>query len=361
MSHYEERMEQDLERLRGRVTTLADSVQKALKSALHALLTGDDELAYDTVLGDLPINRLVREIDRISHGFIALHLPTAGHLRRISSTLRVNIELERVGDYAANVCRHAVQLSAPPGGSLAREIGVMGEEASSVLRQATQAFHDRNADAAKATMPAADRVANSFGTAFEDLVALEPDRNLRDLFGIFAVLNNLERVAEQAKNVCEEAVFAATGETKAAKRYRILFLDEDDSCLGLLAQAIAAKRHPESGHYRSAGRTAAGSIHADLTPFLESHGLELPKPRPEAMDLTPTELDDLHLLVVLQGSIREYLDRVPFNTSVLHWNLGDAPQGLDGEKTRARFEELYRDLAENVRALMETLRGSDAA
>ena len=244
MTHFEERVERDLKELRDRVGSLATQVSTALENALRALLGGNRELAYATVLGDLPINRAFREIDKLCHRFIALHLPSGGHLRLISSIIRANIELERIGDYAVTISRHSVQRSEPPSGSIARELALMGEEARSVLRQATQAFLEGNAETAKAIMPAADREHEIFGIAFQDLVEREPDHNLRDLFGLFGVLNMLERVADQAKNICEETVFAVTGETKAAKVYRVVFLDEDNSCMSQMAEAIAAQELP---------------------------------------------------------------------------------------------------------------------
>ena len=74
----------------------AKMVQEAIKQSVHALQTGNTKLAYATVLNDHPINRKMREIDRLCHGFIAVHLPSAGHLRQISATIRTNIALERL-------------------------------------------------------------------------------------------------------------------------------------------------------------------------------------------------------------------------------------------------------------------------
>ena len=70
---------------------------------MHALLTRDRELAAEVILGDLPINREVRAIDALCHAFVARHLPSAGHLRFVSSVLRLNVELERIGDYAVTI------------------------------------------------------------------------------------------------------------------------------------------------------------------------------------------------------------------------------------------------------------------
>ena len=122
MTHYEERLEQDLARLREGVAAVGEKVQKALDNAVRALLERDHELAYSTVLGDMPINRDVRGIDRRCHVFVARHLPSSGHLRFVSSVMRLNVALERIGDYAVAISREAVQLTDAPPSTVARDI-----------------------------------------------------------------------------------------------------------------------------------------------------------------------------------------------------------------------------------------------
>ena len=110
MSHFEERLEADLAGIRDWVWQLGGDVEQALRNAKQALLLHDEDLAYNTVLSDNPINRKSRACDRMCHAFIARHLPGAGHLREIAATIRVNVALERIGDYAVTISREAVQL-----------------------------------------------------------------------------------------------------------------------------------------------------------------------------------------------------------------------------------------------------------
>ena len=88
MNHYEQRLEQDEQDIRTRTAAVAASVRKALRDAVHALLTGNHTLANLTVLGDGVINRETRAIDHDCHRFIVRHLPSAGHLRQMSATIR---------------------------------------------------------------------------------------------------------------------------------------------------------------------------------------------------------------------------------------------------------------------------------
>ena len=98
---------------------MAGLVETSVRNAMHALHTGNNKLASTTILADHRINRSMRRIDASCHKFIALHLPSAGHLRLLSSVIRANIELERIGDYAVTISREVSQMSVKPPKSLA--------------------------------------------------------------------------------------------------------------------------------------------------------------------------------------------------------------------------------------------------
>ena len=100
MSHLEERMETDLNYIRDWVWNIGEDVEEALRDAKRLLVLKDAEKAYEIILGDHPINRASRRCDRLCHRFIARYLPGAGALREMASTIRINVILERIGDYA---------------------------------------------------------------------------------------------------------------------------------------------------------------------------------------------------------------------------------------------------------------------
>ncbi len=361
MSHYEQRLERDLNQIREQLAEVAERVESGLKNAMHALLSGNRKLAYATILGDLPINRRVRRIDQLCHSFIALHLPSAGHLRLISSVIRTNIELERIGDYAVTICRESVQMSRPPQGLLADRLELISEESRRMLSQAITAFNEGNAEAARATKGMAAQVDLAFSSAFTDLTAEDSGISLKDVMRLFNVFHRLERVAAQAKNICEETLFAVTGETKAPKVYRILFLDEENDSLSQMAEAIARRNFPNSGHYSSAGRRAGKAINPAVAEFMQAHGFDLSGAHPKPLEMTASELSELHVIVSLQGAVKDYVAEVPFHTVALEWDVGTLPVGLDAEQALQRQEELYREIAVRVQELMQTLRGSEAS
>jgi phosphate transport system protein len=361
MSHYEARLEHDLKHIKEQVKSIAERVDNALHGAVHALLTGNHKLAYATILGDGPINRAVRALDRSCHAFIAVHLPSAGHLRLISAVIRVNIELERIGDYAVTICRESVQLSSPPKGTVARELEAMAEAARGMFEQAMVAFHASNFEAARATMKIASQIGQSFDTALPDLMDTRGERDIKDIFALFVIFNMLERVSDQAKNICEETVFAATGAQKTPKRYRVLFLDSANNAYGPMAEAIARKSFPNSGDYISAGKDPASALDDLVSEFMQERGFDMSAVAPRGFDLTRPELADQHVIVSLDGPLNRYLAAVPFHTIGLEWDLPELIDNAEGTETQHALETAYRELAVQIRDLMHLLRGEEAA
>lgn len=358
MSHYEERLERDLSQIRDRVMKLSNRAYEALDNAIQALRTGNDKLAYMTILGDGRINRAHRELDQQCYRFIALHLPSAGHLRLISSIIRTNIQLERLGDYAVTIAREAVQLSKRPDGMVARELELISTDALRMLEQSMNAFNEASESMARATMTMASHVETTLDSVYSDLMAEGDRTKVKDLLAIFVVFNMIKRIMDQAKNICEETIFATTGQLKPQAVYDILFLDEDNAALSPMAEAIARKLYPDTGHYTSAGRRAAGQFDPVMLRFAKQKGFELSASKPQAFD--PDQGVARYFVVVsLAGPVNSYVGEIPFHTSALEWDVGRPPVGVSDEEALTAYEERYRKIVTHMRDLVEALRGHE--
>lgn len=352
MGGHQRRLLEDLARIRRRVAAVGARVDDALGMAVHALVTGDRALAAETVLNDLPINRTVRELDAECHRFVARHLPSAGYLRFVSSVMRLNIALERIGDYAVTIARETEQLGAPPPEPLASMVQAMADSSRQMYRQSIQAWVDQNAELARGTKSMAKSVDLQLDGAWRELLRMGKEAgapSLRRMFAYLIIFSNLERVSDQAKNICEEAVFAATGETKPPKKYKVLFLDERNDRLSVLAQAMAEKAFPDSGIYTSAGWNVAEGLDSELATYLDERSMDPGDQVPHDLsDLLP-ELGAQHVIVSLAGDPRPHLGTVPFNTVVLEWSV---PSDLPGATEQ---------LADKIAWLMEKCRGEGAS
>lgn len=353
MSHFEERLEADLGKIRDWVWSMGEDVEHAMLNAKRALLTRDEELAYATVLGDNPINRASRACDRLCHTFIARHLPGAGHLREMAATIRVNVALERIGDYAVTISREALQIGDGLPDKFAIQIDALAEESIQILHDSRVAFRDDNADAARTLMQVAKRVQGRMDTIYDVLFASDNGLSARTSLSTFVVFNLLKRVADQAKNICDQTVYAVRGVAKIPKVYQFLFLDRSGSAAGQLAVAIGRKLYPTLATFAVAVPGKAQEPDQSLQSFLSETGL--PEADLEAKNLGHLEpdLSDFDVIISLAGKTTAFIDRIPFHTSVLDWQVppSDNPEG---------FQELYRALHSEITALMDLLVGEEA-
>ena len=363
MTHYEKRLEEDLTKIRQRVELVAKQIEHALESSVRAALHRDRILANRVVLGDKPINREIRSIDKMCYGFVARHLPSAGHLRSVSSVLRLNVELERIGDYAVAIAREAVQLSSTPSGSVASDIQLIADQAQRMFRQAMESFNDQNAKLARGTKGLANQVESTYQKVFTDLLreGERGTRPIKDLFAFLVIFNRLGRVSDQAKNICEDTLFAVAGETKGEKVYRILFVDERNDALSQLAAAYARRAFPESGEYSSAGWSPGERVLSALEVLMNEKGLDGGDLTPRRSTLSVDELGRFHVVVTLGEGSSNQVEEIPFHTALLEWDVEPIPHDLDAERANALLEAGFAELKSNIRELMETLRGEEAS
>ena len=355
MSLYEQRLADDKSALRRRVHKLGQDVNAAVRSSVAALLAGERARSYELILADLPINRESRALDRACHAFVARHLPSAGHLRFVSSVMRMNLELERVGDYAVSVSRHAVQLDAAPEGWVAEQMATLAESACAMLEEAMTAFSTGDAELARDTKPLAKRMQSDLDAVYGRL-ASESTLSVKEGASVLSVFNKLGRVCAQAKNVCEVTLFEQLGETKPPKRYRILFVDARAALIAPLAELLARKAFPESGTYESAGYRPASELAPELVSLADELGLDAAEVAPKKL---PSSLQAYHVVVWLNGDSTHQLKEVPYETVLLHWDLPKLSEAGDAG-VEARLRDIGNALSANIRELMVTMRGEDA-
>ena len=362
MTHYQARLERDLEEIRSRFRAVSDMIERQVRDAVEALLTHDSALANQVILKDRIVNRDTRALDRLCHGFVIRHLPVAHHLRLISAVIRLDVALERVGDYAVTVCRHSLRCSGPPSETIARDIELVAQQARRSLSVALKSFHEEDVEVARTALGLTYPVDSSHDKAFEDLVTAGERHKLpvRDLFGYMRALYVLLRVSDQAENIAQETLFSVTGETKNPKVYRILFLDRANDCRSLLAEAYARKAFSECGTFSSAGWDPAESIRPEIVTFFQDHGLSLTGSEPKKVPDLIAEPKHFHVIVGLEEKAREKIGEIPYKTVFLDWDLGPCPFGQDDPQAMDRLEAIYREIASRLNDLMLTLRGPDA-
>lgn len=355
MSHYEERLTQDRERISVEIVEMAADVRLSFDNSISALLTGDKDLAYNTIIHDQIVNRRVEALDRSCHAFVARHLPSAGHLRFISSALRMNMAIERIGDYAVTICREAVRLTDPVPEVIQKDLRSFAVRASDFLAQAIEAFRHYSAELAKDAKFSGGKISSTYDHATEDLVqeGESGTETLPDLFSYLVVFGRIGRVCDQAKNICEEVIFSVTGEVKPGKIFRILFLDESNTCAGFMAAACAREMFGERAAVTSTGLKPDSRSTIEMTEFLKDHGYSMENLRPGTIELSPEQLQKFHIIVCLKKDLSKKLGPIPYRVVVLNWSIHSCQELLKAGKDTA---EVLGTVHDEIKEEMENLK-----
>ncbi|MBI3191785.1 MAG: hypothetical protein HYZ36_03890, partial [Pedosphaera parvula] len=134
-SHYEVTLQQDLDRIRDKVAEMGALCEKAVSDAVRALREGNRPLAYSVILRDQRIDELEKEVDRLCLEFLVRQQPAGTPLRLVYSTIRSNLELERVGDYAESIARQVIKLTH-------QDVSIPTERLAELADRAMQTLHD---------------------------------------------------------------------------------------------------------------------------------------------------------------------------------------------------------------------------
>src|SRR3954468_19112362 len=153
-THYEETLQRDIDRIRRKVTDMGALAEHALKMCLQALSERNRPLAYSVILRDQRIDELEKEIDRLCLEFIVRQQPVAGTLRFAYATIKINSDLERVGDYAESIARHILALSSMDAEVPLERFAEIAARAIPMLHGAVEAFVTKDAALARRSMEA---------------------------------------------------------------------------------------------------------------------------------------------------------------------------------------------------------------
>jgi phosphate transport system protein len=203
----------ELRELKNRLLTMASHTELAVKRAISALENRDYELALQVRSDDVVIDDFEVEVDEMAIRLLA-KAPLARDLRFIAVTMKISQNLERVGDEAAKIAKRARDLSEEPPLKLRVDIPALADLVLGMLKNALDAFVDRNPGAARALIPH-DQQVDALNKEIHRQLANEminkPDTITRCL-NFMVVAKSLERIADHAKNMAEEVVFLCDAE-----------------------------------------------------------------------------------------------------------------------------------------------------
>lgn len=202
------------EELRNRLLHMGSLVEEMIYLATEALLERRGELLEKIHHSEKEVNQLHIEIDDRCLKLIALHQPTAQDLRLIMAAVKINSDLERVGDQAVNIAQNTEVLL--KGGRICKkffDIPRMVEVAKAMLKESLDAFVRKDVAAAGAVMKRDAEEDRLKSHAFEELMqVMQSDPTLvQQALGLLLITRNLERIADHATNIAEDVIFMVLG------------------------------------------------------------------------------------------------------------------------------------------------------
>ncbi len=207
------RFHQSLDDLKEKLLVMAGMAEQAIQRAIEAYRTRDLSVCDLVIHGEVAINRLEREIDQMALDLLAMEQPMAIDLRFILAVIKINADLERVGDQAVNITERVRDLQAFPANDLPVDIPRMAAIASGMVRKALQAFIEGDAEMAQTVLTMDDSVDNMNEAAYfslSNLMKEQPQMSAQALNAL-VIARNLERVGDHATNIAEDVIFWVRG------------------------------------------------------------------------------------------------------------------------------------------------------
>ena len=207
-------LERDLALMQRDLITMASSVEEAIHKAIKSLETRDPALARKVIEGDRQIDEDENHVEEECLKMLALHQPVAIDLRRTTAALKINTELERMGDLAERIAERAIHLSKLPPMPLPPKVPRMTDLTTSMVRQSLDAFVNLDVRLAATVCRLDDEVDRYNSEIIEELIALMASRPdaVESGLSMFSAVRHLERIADHATNIAEDVVYLAAGE-----------------------------------------------------------------------------------------------------------------------------------------------------
>jgi phosphate transport system protein len=208
-----ERFHQGLDELRAKLLSMGGMAEQAVERATNAYRDRDLHLCHAVLEGEGAINRAEREIDELALDLLAMQQPMAVDLRFITAVMKINADLERVGDQAVNIAERVMNIVKLPETELPIDIPRMASTVSGMVRRALESFLEAKAELAEAVLKmddVVDRMNDEAYMAMVNVMHSHPDMTQQAL-DVLLIARNLERVADHATNIAEDVIFWVRG------------------------------------------------------------------------------------------------------------------------------------------------------
>jgi phosphate transport system protein len=210
---YVRKLGEGLEHLRNRLLEMSSLVEAGIQRSIRAVIHKDRGAAEEVLENEARINAIELEIDGLAIDLLALHQPMATNLRFIIAALKINTNLERMGDLSVNIAHSARSLIDAPAITPMVDIAHIAGLVQSMVRKSLDAFVACDVNLARNVLVSDDAVDSLRTVCYHQLVAFmeEDPKNIGSALNLVNVTRTLERLADHATNIAEDVLFYAKG------------------------------------------------------------------------------------------------------------------------------------------------------
>jgi len=207
------RFQQGLDELRDKLLRMGGLAEHAIARAIEAYRTRDSKYCQMVLTGENDINQAEREIDELALDLLAMQQPMAVDLRFVMAVVKINADLERVGDQTVNIAQRVLDLISEPEVQLPVDVPRMAESVSTMVQRALESFLDGRAEIAEAVLQMDNIVDRMKDEAFVVLVQrmISNSHSARAALNVLLITRALERIADHATNIAEDVIFWVRG------------------------------------------------------------------------------------------------------------------------------------------------------
>ena len=208
------KFQQGLDELKQKLLEMGGMAESAVEMAIGAYLRRDSSLCEKVFAREKEINAFERRIDELALDMLAMQQPMAIDLRFVVAVLKINADLERVGDQAVNIAQRVLDLLKTSPVDVPVDVGRMAATVSTMVRRALESFLSAHADVAEAVLEMDNVVDRMKDDAFVTLVQKMKDdpSETQHYLDVLLITRNLERVADHATNIAEDVIFWVRGD-----------------------------------------------------------------------------------------------------------------------------------------------------
>jgi phosphate transport system protein len=218
--HIVKSFDQELEKLKRTIVQMGGLAESQLEASIQAIVRRDADLATRVMQADDRLDAYESQIDVDAVRLLALRQPMAGDLREIVAALKIASDLERIGDYAANLSKRAIALAQVPAVRPVSTIPRMGRLVQEIIKDVLDAYTERDVQKALDAWGRDEEVDDLYTSLFRETLTymMEDPRNITPCTHLLFVAKNIERIGDHATNIAETIHFLVEGEPISGRR-----------------------------------------------------------------------------------------------------------------------------------------------